>query len=239
VHEVIGGGRLPAYVRRQHDDLLDAVLDPGTVASRLVVLRGGSSTGKTRAAFEAVARGRLARWWLEYPLGEADLATLLQDEVRSGTVLWLGELRQYTSGQDGGAAVLGRLTRLLEGRGSVIAVTTMWPDQWQAYAEAARPRTGGGQDPAGTAGRLLARVAELTGRNPEAIDPARGGVIDIQSRSPLPRSSWLLAQMSNWPLLPRWRLMQDRTGNWPSIWQVSRICSTTTRALVATGTGRP
>ena len=54
VHQVIGGGPMPPYVRRPHDELLRAVLDPAVAASRLVVVRGGSSTGKTRAAYEAV-----------------------------------------------------------------------------------------------------------------------------------------------------------------------------------------
>ena len=67
VHQVIGGGPMPAYVRRPHDELLRAVLDPAVPASRLVVVRGGSSTGKTRAAYEAVA-ARLAGWQLDYPL---------------------------------------------------------------------------------------------------------------------------------------------------------------------------
>ena len=55
VHQVIGGGPMPTYIRRPHDELLRAVLDPAVPASRLVVVRGGSSTGKTRAAYEAVA----------------------------------------------------------------------------------------------------------------------------------------------------------------------------------------
>ena len=113
VHQVIGGGPMPPYVRRPHDELLRAVLDPAVPASRLVVVRGGSSTGKTRAAYEAVV-ARVAKWPLDYPQGEADLAALLEDGVPPGTVLWLGELRQYTRGPDGGAAVLGRLARLLE-----------------------------------------------------------------------------------------------------------------------------
>lgn len=46
VHKVIGGGPMPAYIRRPHDDLLRAVLGPAEPASRLVVVRGGSSTGK-------------------------------------------------------------------------------------------------------------------------------------------------------------------------------------------------
>ena len=64
VHQVIGGGPTPAYVRRPHDELLLAVLDPAVPTSRLVVVHGGSSTGKTRAAYEAVA-ARLADWHLD------------------------------------------------------------------------------------------------------------------------------------------------------------------------------
>ncbi len=67
VHHVIGGGPMPAYIRKSHDELLRAVLDPAVPASRLVVVRGGSSTGKTRAAYEAVA-DRLADRQLDYPL---------------------------------------------------------------------------------------------------------------------------------------------------------------------------
>lgn len=62
VHQVIGGGPMPAYVRRPHDDLLLAVLDPAVPTSRLVV-RGGSSTGNTRAAYEAVAAGLRTGSW--------------------------------------------------------------------------------------------------------------------------------------------------------------------------------
>jgi hypothetical protein len=71
VHRVVGGGPIPKYVRRPHDELLQAVLDPAVPNSRLVVVRGGSSTGKTRAAYEATARGRLAPWRLDYPLDAA------------------------------------------------------------------------------------------------------------------------------------------------------------------------
>jgi hypothetical protein len=181
VHEVTGGGPLPPYVRRPHDDVLDAVLDPGVAASRLVVVRGGSSTGKTRAAFEAVARGRVARWRMDYPRGEADLSKLLDDGVPAQTILWLAELRDYTSGQDGGAAVLGRLAGMLEAQDYVIVVTTMWPEHWDGYTSAARTHAALERDPAGTAGQLLDRLPGLTGRDPAAIDPARGGVIDIPS----------------------------------------------------------
>ena len=58
---------MPAYIRRPHDELLRAILDPAVAASRLVVVRGGSSTGKTRAAYDAVV-GQLADCQLDYPL---------------------------------------------------------------------------------------------------------------------------------------------------------------------------
>ena len=178
VHQVIGGGPMPAYIRRPHDELLRAVLDPAVPASRLVVVRGGSSTGKTRAAYEAVA-DRLADWRVDYPLDPAALKERLDAGILPRTVLWLGELRQYADA-DGGAAVLGRLADLLEGEGRLL-ITTMWPEQWTTYTAAARAGPGA-SDPVGTAGRLLERLPELTNRDPAGIDRGRGGVIDIPDR---------------------------------------------------------
>ncbi len=176
VHQVIGGGPMPAYVRRPHDELLRAVLDPAVEASRLVVVRGGSSTGKTRAAYEAVAT-RLADWQLDYPLDPGALAARLEAGIPARTVLWLGELRQYADA-GGGPEVLARLADLLQGEGHLV-ITTMWPEHWETYITAARAGRGAA-DPAGTAGRLLERLPVLPGaRDPARIDPARGGVVDV------------------------------------------------------------
>jgi hypothetical protein len=178
VHQVIGGGPMPAYVRRPHDELLLAVLDPAVHASRLVVVRGGSSTGKTRAAYEAVA-ARLADWHLDYPLDPGALKARLEAGIPARTVLWLGELRQYADA-DGGPAVLGRLADLMEGTGHVL-ITTVWPEHWTSYTAAARSGPGAA-DPAGVAGRLLAPLPELANSDPARIDPGRGGVIDVPPR---------------------------------------------------------
>src|ERR1035441_469665 len=140
VHQVIGGGPMPAYVGRPHDELLRAVLDPAVPASRLVVVRGGSSTGKSRAAYQAVADRRLAGWQLDYPLDPGALAARLEAPIPARTVLWLGELRQYADA-GGGAAVLGRLADLLQDTGHLV-ITTMWPEQWNAYIAAARAGPG-------------------------------------------------------------------------------------------------
>ena len=178
VHQVIGGGPMPIYIRRPHDELLRAVMDPAVPTSRLVVVRGGSSTGKTRAAYEAVA-DRLADWQLDYPLNVAALAARLDAGIPARTVLWLGELRQYADA-DGGPAVLGRLADLLQGEDHLV-ITTVWPEQWNTYTAAARAGPGTA-DPAGTAGRLLERLPELTASDPAGIDPARGGVIEVPAR---------------------------------------------------------
>ena len=178
VHQVIGGGPMPAYVRRPHDELLRAILDPAVSASRLVVVRGESSTGKTRAAYEAVI-AQLPDWQLDYPLDSVALELRLDAGVPPRTVLWLGELRQYV-GVDEGAKILGRLADLLEGDGRLI-ITTMWPKEWAAFVAAARARSGDG-DLAGTAGRLLERLPEYADSDPARIDPARGGAIEVPDK---------------------------------------------------------
>src|SRR5689334_9163623 len=93
-------------------------------------VRGASSTGKTRAAYEAVV-GRLANWQLDYPRDVGALKARLEAGVPARAVLWLGELRQYADADDA-AVVLGRLADLLIGNGHLL-VTTVWPEQWHDY----------------------------------------------------------------------------------------------------------
>jgi hypothetical protein len=176
VHQVIGGGTLPPYVRRPHDEVLSAVLNPAVTATRLVVLRGGSSSGKTRAAWEAV-REQVPGWRLVYPLDSGALSDLLEEGIRPRTVLWLGELRQYADA-DGGPTVLARLARLLDGGKRLLLVTTMWPEQWTAYTDAAHAGPAAAGQP-GTAGRLLKPLPQLSGADPASVDPVRGGVIEV------------------------------------------------------------
>ena len=72
--------RLPLYRRRAHDGLLEDLLTAVTDESTMVVLFGDSSTGKTRAWWEALKR--LPAGWLLYsPLIEVPL-------VRSSLMAW-------------------------------------------------------------------------------------------------------------------------------------------------------
>jgi hypothetical protein len=201
--------------------------------------RGGSSTCKTGAAYEAVA-ARLAGWQLDYPMDPAALAERLEAGIPARTVLWLGELRQYADADadaDGGADVLGRLADLIVGEGRLL-ITTVWPEQWTIYTAAARAGPGAA-DPAGVAGRLLTRLPELTGHDPTRIDPARGGVIDVPAR-------FTAAEMTSAapPVTQRWRLRPwrppapSRTGKSPSTWPGSLTCWTAMPGAAVTRTAR-
>ncbi|WP_242890940.1 hypothetical protein [Actinomadura litoris] len=176
VHPVIKGGPLPAYTHRAHDHLLYAVLNPRVAANRLVVLRGGSSTGKSRAAYEAV-RARLPNARVYYPPTVAALDALLDQGIAARSVLWLNELRHYAE-DSGGQAVLARLAGVLPGRDHVLVITSVWPQYWGAYT--ADPHAGPGvADPVRASRALLTALPELSGMPPRDIDPARGGVIDV------------------------------------------------------------
>jgi hypothetical protein len=175
VHKAVGGDPLPTFVRRPHDDLLDAALDPGTPGSRLIVLRGGPSTGKSRSAYNAVCAGPLAPWRLEYPPIPAELTRLLEEAVRPRTVIWLRELRDYADAE-GGQDALARLARVLSGNGPVIAVATTWEPFWGAYTGDHRGDAGS-RNPYLAARALLAGLPELA--SVTGVNPARGGVIDV------------------------------------------------------------
>jgi hypothetical protein len=179
VHPVAGGGPLPAYVPRPHDERLRVILAPPVARSRLVVVRGEPGTGTSRAAWEAVAE-LLAEWPLEYPQTAAALAARLEAGIPAETVLWLGELGRYADADDG-AAALDRLDDLLDVDGYLV-VATIWPWQWDGYIAAVGAGRGAG-DPAWLAGRMLARLDELSGYDPSSISPDYGGGLsDVPAR---------------------------------------------------------
>ncbi|MFF5307674.1 hypothetical protein ACFY5F_50895 [Streptomyces sp. NPDC013161] len=124
---------LPAYVEREHDQLLSAEVDQAQHHNRLVVLVGDSSTGKTRALWEALQR-LPAGWQVWRPADRASLLDRLQrQQSQARTVLWLNELQRFLytpHTPEQGERAAAALTDLLHtpGRGPTLIVGTLWRD---------------------------------------------------------------------------------------------------------------
>lgn len=128
---------LPSYVRREHDERL-AELVAAAVAGRsgIAMLVGGSSTGKTRACWEALQALPLGwRLWHPLNLGRPEAVAEGLPRVRPRTVVWLNETQIYlNTPADGlGEQVAAGLQELLHdpGRGPVLVLGTIWPDYWE------------------------------------------------------------------------------------------------------------
>lgn len=161
---------LPGYVSRDHDEVLaEAVRDVLEGHSRMVVLVGSSSTGKTRACWEAVQPLASLDWRLWHPFdptrAEAALADLVQ--VQPLTVVWLNEAQHYLGDRQVGERVAAAVHNLLtHGPGPILVLGTLWPEyanQYTILPEADAP------DPHSRVRELLAgRTVTI----PEAFDQA-------------------------------------------------------------------
>ncbi len=118
---------LPVYLPRHHDDVLRDQLrssasgSPGSFA----LLVGGSTSGKTRALYEAL-RAVVPGWLVLWPRDAEDLVDLLlSGRFTAGTVLWLNETQRYLEGA-AGARAPAHLNRLLAITPGAVAVGSMW-----------------------------------------------------------------------------------------------------------------
>ena len=151
---------LPRYMPREHDaelsSLVRAVLEG---RSAIAVLVGGSSTGKTRACWEALQwlREQPVQWRLWHPIDPSrpDAALRELPSIGPGTVVWLNEAQFYLDVQEGGLGerVAAGLRELLRdpARTPVLVLATLWPQFWDALT--ARPP--GHVDPHAQARELL------------------------------------------------------------------------------------
>ncbi|WP_371650014.1 hypothetical protein [Streptomyces mirabilis] len=125
---------LPVYVERDHDARLRAIAAEAVGGvSRLVVLTGGSSTGKTRACWEVLHRlPDERRLWHPFdPRPEAALAAI--EQLAQRTVVWLNEAQHYLlTTFDLGERLAAKLRTLLDdqSRAPVLVLGTMWPGYW-------------------------------------------------------------------------------------------------------------
>ncbi len=138
---------LPAYVVREHDQQLAGVVRAAAGgASGIAVLVGGSSTGKTRACWEALGllRERPEQWRLWHPIDPSRPEAALGDLSLIGprTVVWLNEAQFYLDQAAGGLGerVAAGLRELLRDktRAPVLVLATLWPQHWNALT--ARPQ---------------------------------------------------------------------------------------------------
>ena len=152
---------LPAYVARKHDTELERVVAAAPQGcSGIAVLVGGSSTGKTRACWEALRllRERPERWRLWHPIYPSHPEAALRELPSIGprTVVWLNEAQFYLDvAADGvGERIAAGLREVLRdpARAPVVVLATLWPQYWDALT--ARPAAGA--DPHAQARELLA-----------------------------------------------------------------------------------
>jgi hypothetical protein len=154
---------LPKYVPREHDHKLAEVVRAAAEdgASGVAVLVGGSSTGKTRACWEALRllRERLEMWRLWHPIDPSRPEAALRELPSIGprTVIWLNEAQFYLDVVVGGLGerVAAGLRELLRdsARAPVLVLATVWPEFWHRLI--AQPAAGP-DDPHAHARELLA-----------------------------------------------------------------------------------
>lgn len=139
-------GELPLYVRRAHDDQVDqAVRAAAGGQSGLVVLVGGSSTGKTRCCWEAVRAGLPTSWRLFHPLSPSysDALGRALGSIGGRTVVWLNDMQNFALDSPAGAPMVAGLRELLDDPACapVLVVGTLWNQNWNALSSQPEPGT--------------------------------------------------------------------------------------------------
>ncbi|WEO93402.1 hypothetical protein A6P39_004840 [Streptomyces sp. FXJ1.172] len=162
---------LPGYVRRAHDDeLAQAVRDVQVGQSRMVVLVGTSSTGKTRACWEAVQPLAELGWRLWHPVDPTRADAALDDlkRVQRQTVVWLNEAQHYLGDVQAGERIAAAVHALLtdDGRTPVLVLGTLWPEYQRQYTALLSP---GKPDPHS---RVRVLLAGRTLSVPDSFDKA-------------------------------------------------------------------
>ncbi len=135
---------LPGYVPRAHDRVLgEAVRTAREGRSQMLVLVGSSSTGKTRACWEAVQQLAAAGWglWHPYDPTRAEAALVDLGRVAPRTVVWLNEAQHYFGHPQAGERIAAALHTLLThpDRQPVLILGTLWPEYADSFTVLPRP----------------------------------------------------------------------------------------------------
>lgn len=130
---------LPPYLPRMHDQRLVEEVRRAESGSRIVLVVGGSSTGKTRACWEAI-RAALPHWRVWHPLvpqrSHALLEVLRSGRIAAHTVIWLNEAQLYLGAGYAGRHVAAALQELVQqSAGPVLVIGSLWPQYLDALTE--------------------------------------------------------------------------------------------------------
>ncbi|MFF4020608.1 hypothetical protein [Streptomyces sp. NPDC001843] len=178
--------RLPTYVIRDHDAQLRAVVDRAVEGqSTLVTLVGGSSTGKTRAAWEAV-RQLPDEWTVWHPYDPTRPQAAMDGIARipPRTVVWLNDAQHYLflkTVPDVAERITAKLRTALAApnQAPILVVATMWPDFWAPLTVRPAP---GVPDPFAQQRELLTgvgfHVSIPSAFTDEDLEAARGASAD-------------------------------------------------------------
>jgi hypothetical protein len=128
--------RLTVYVARSHDAQLGKALTAAVsgTGANLIMVTGRSSTGKTRACFEAVTNHSVvAAWHRVHPTDAEELEAVLAAGVGPQTVLWLNEAQLHLDpGHPIASKIAAKLRALAGGRSDrqVVVIGSLWPGYW-------------------------------------------------------------------------------------------------------------
>ncbi|CAL9335177.1 hypothetical protein SUDANB176_00150 [Streptomyces sp. enrichment culture] len=216
---------LPGYVPREHDRILaEAVREAQLGHSRMVVLVGSSSTGKTRTCWEAVQPLAEQGWRLWHPFDPTRAQAALEDLHRVGprTVVWLNEAQHYLGDRVAGEEIAAAVHHLLTSpqRGPVLVLGTLWHDYFRKYTALPTP---GGPDPHSRVRELLAgRTVSV----PDAFDTRA-----LAAATALAESGDRLLADALGRARADGRLTQDLAGG-PALLERYRTASPAARALL-------
>jgi len=153
-------GRVPVYVPRDLDARLDAALAQALARGGLVLLRGDSTAGKSRAAFEAMRRlpGNLA---LLRPTRRGSLRALLDGGVElREVVVWLNDLEGFLGADGLDVGLLRRLVGVGDRR--VLLLATMRASEYNLRSpERERDHAGAERDVLRAERELLDQAVDL------------------------------------------------------------------------------
>ena len=169
----------PEYVPRDADAAefgVRAKVEAAAQRGGFVLLVGGSSVGKTRAAVEAV-KTLLPEWWLVHPAGPTEVTAMAQAPPPR-TVVWLDELQRYLEGEHGLTSAAVRA--LLTASPPAVLIGTLWPDRYANYTAMPQP---GGADPHPRERELL-ELADVVRIGPAFSEAEQGRARVAAARDP-------------------------------------------------------